>query len=267
VTPGQYPSTPTRRRFLAVLGSIALGGLLRPMLRLRADGEPFRVPPTLMLHPREKDEEQLPRLLRWLTDNDYESILYADLAAALRGTAELPEKPVLLTIDDLGSHYIEPPLLRMADMVEQAGHKASFGVVTRDSPDRSPRVWDRLRELARRGFEMNTHTSRHVVLPDLESLDDHREEIIGSARMIQDGAGSRPSSLIAPYGAVYVRGRYRVFDQRIFDVAGEGGLSFVVGIPGGRWIDADARLPYYVGRVGVGVDHFQTRWWLEHFHE
>jgi peptidoglycan/xylan/chitin deacetylase (PgdA/CDA1 family) len=220
-----------------------------------------------MLHPREKDVQQLPRILQWLTDNEYRTLLYADLARALRGEIELPAKAALITIDDLGSHYVEPEFYTIADLIEEAGHRASFGVVTRSAPSRSPHEWGILREFSARGFELNTHTNTHSVLSDLETVDEVREEIMGSAAMLADGLGVRPVSLIVPYGDVYVPDRFRVFDQRIFDAALEAELDFVVGIVQGRTIPPEMPAPYYVGRVGVGIDSFQTSWWLEHFHD
>lgn len=257
----------TRRDFLRLLAGAAGAWLCGPRSARALSGGPFAVPPTLMLHPRAKDIEQLPRILKWLTDNHYRTIQYADLARALRGEARLPAQTALITIDDLGSHYVEPEFYTMADLIEEAGHRASFGVVTRHAPSRNPRVWDTLREFSARGFEMNTHTSSHSVLSDLKTVDEMRDEIVVSAHMLADGLGVRPTSLIAPYGDVYVSGHFRVFDQRIFDAALEAGLDFVVGIVQGRTIAPEMRAPYYVGRVGVGVDSFQTRWWLEHFYD
>ncbi|MCC7206588.1 MAG: polysaccharide deacetylase family protein [Anaerolineae bacterium] len=257
----------SRRGFLRLAAGMAGAWMLGAGRARAADAEPFVVPPTLMLHPREKDIAQLPRILAWLTDNDYRTILYADLARAVRGETPLPAKTALITIDDLGSHYIEPEFYTIADLIEESGHRASFGVVTRSTPQRSPHEWGVLRELSARGFEMNTHTSTHSVLSDLETMDEMREEIAGSAAMLADGLGAHPVSLIVPYGDVYTPERFRIFDQRIFDAALEAGLDFVVGIVQGRTIPPDMPAPYYVGRVGVGVDSFQTRWWLEHFQD
>lgn len=264
----------SRRGFLRLVAGAAGAWMLGvpgsrpgPARAGAAAGGPFAVPPTLMLHPREKDLGQLPRVLKWLTDNDYRTLVYADLAQALRGETTLPARTALITIDDLGSHYIEPEFYTIADLIEDAGHRASFGVVTRSGPDRSPREWGVLREFSARGFEMNTHTNTHSVLSDLETTDEVREEIMGSAAMLADALGVPPVSLIVPYGDVYVPDRFRVFDQRIFDAALEAGLDFVVGIVQGRTIPPDMQAPYYVGRVGVGVDAFQTSWWLEHFQD
>ncbi|MFN7209409.1 MAG: hypothetical protein ACK4P1_03320, partial [Aggregatilineales bacterium] len=88
----------SRRAFLRGLSMAALGIAL-PQLPLSASEVPFRVPPTLMLH--SKDRWKLPHILEWLREHDYESVGYADLLSALRGERALPEKPIILTIDDI----------------------------------------------------------------------------------------------------------------------------------------------------------------------
>lgn len=251
----------SRRAFLRTLGMAALGVAL-PRLPASTEDQPFRVPPTLMFHT--KDRWKLPHILEWLRDHDYESVGYADLLKALRGERALPEKPIILTIDDIAPSYVQPYFLAMAEEVEKVGYRGVFAVVADQPPQRAERGWAILRELAERGWELDTHTSYHSYLPALR-LPDLREEIIRSAEWIAEGTGYTPLSLIAPYGGVYRR--EREFDPRIFEVAAEAGLAFVVGIVGGRFISADMQPPYYVGRVGIGSDHLQTGRWIQNFHQ
>lgn len=237
-------------------------GIALPQLPLSASEEPFRVPPTLMFH--SKDRWKLPHILEWLREHDYESIGYADLLRALRGERPLPEKPIILTIDDIAPSYVQPYFLAMAEEVEKVGYRGVFAVVADQPPQRAERGWAILRELAARGWELDTHTSYHSYLPALK-LPDLRDEIIQSAEWIAQATGYAPISLIAPYGGVYRR--EREFDLRIFEVAAQAELAFVVGIVGGRFIPPDAQSPYYVGRVGIGRDHLQTGRWIQNFHQ
>lgn len=250
----------TRRAFLRVLSLTALGAAL-PNTTFKATEAPFRVPPTLMFHT--KDRWKLPRILEWLRERDYESVGYADLLKALQGECVLPEKPIILTIDDIAPSYIQPYFLAMAEEVEKAGYRGVFAVVADQPPHRAVKGWAQLRELAERGWELDTHTSYHSYLPALK-LPDLYDEIVLSAQWIAEGTGRAPLSLIAPYGAVYRYGRE--FDQRIFEVAERAQLVFVVGIVGGRFIAAEADAPYYVGRIGIGSDHLQTGRWIENFY-
>jgi endo-1,4-beta-xylanase len=253
----------TRRGFLKILGGLAGTAMLTPLARLAADAPLLNVPPTLVLHT--KDRWKLARILRWLNDNGYQSINYHALTDMIQGKATPPDKPILITIDDIGSSYIQPYFLDMADLVEKAGYRGVFGVVTRQPPDKNPKVWGVLRGLADRGWEMDTHTTHHIVLPSLKTMGELRAEIVDSANMLEDGIGQRPISLIIPYANLYQKGRH--VDQRIFEVATEARLTFVVGMAEGRQIASDAQPPYYVGRVGVGVDYVQTAWWITHFND
>jgi len=257
----QPPILFTRRAFLRTASLCALS-LALPNLPSEASGAPFRVPPTLMLHT--KDRWKLPHILTWLRERNYQSIGYADLLKVLQGARRLPEKPIILTIDDIAPSYIQPHFMAMAREVEKAGYRGVFAVVANQPPHQAAEGWARLRALAERGWEMETHTIHHSYLPGLK-LPDLREEIIRSAEWIAEGIGRAPLCLIAPYGAVYRH--EREFDMRIFEVAAQAKLAFVVGIVGGRFIAADAKMPYYVGRVGSGKDHLQTGRWIENFHQ
>ncbi|MFQ3535985.1 MAG: polysaccharide deacetylase family protein [Aggregatilineales bacterium] len=251
----------SRRTFLKRLGILALGVAL-PQISIGGAEQPFRVPPTLMFHT--KDRWKLPRILDWLREHDYESVGYRDLLKALHGERALPEKPIILTIDDIAPGYIQPYFLAMAEEVEKVGYRGVFAVVADQPPYRAQSGWATLRALAERGWELDTHTSYHSYLPALK-LPDLRDEIIRSAQWIAEGTGCRPLSLIVPYGGVYRR--EREFDQRIFEVSVEAHLSFVVGIVGGRFISPEAQPPYYVGRIGIGSDHLQTGRWIQNFHQ
>ena len=256
----QLPVLLTRRAFLRTASLCALS-LALPILPSKASKAPFRVPPTLMFHT--KDRWKLPHILAWLRERDYESVGYADLLKALQGARSLPEKPIILTIDDIAPSYIQPYFMAMAEEVERAGYRGVFAVVADQPPYRAAKGWAQLRALAERGWEMDTHTSYHSYLPGLK-LPDLREEIVRSAEWIAEGVGRAPLSLIAPYGAVYRR--EREFDARIFEMAAQAELAFVVGIVGGRFIAAEAEMPYYVGRIGIGSDHLQTGRWIENFY-
>lgn len=259
--PENRSSTPlTRRDFLRLLSLSALGAAL-PTRPVGAAARPFRVPRTLMLHT--KDRWKLPHILEWLRERNYESVGYADVLQALQGKGILPERPIIITIDDIAPSYIQPYFLAMAEAVEKVGYRGVFAVVADQPPRRAERGWAQLRELADRGWELDTHTSYHSYLPALK-LPDLRDEIVQSAEWIAEGTGRAPLSLIAPYGAVYRR--EREFDERIFEVAAEAGLAFVVGIVGGRFISAEARPPYYVGRIGIASDYLQTGRWIENFY-
>lgn len=254
-----------RRDFLRMLGGLAGAVVLGPRWQMRdMNGQPFAVPPTLMLHT--KDRWKLEAILKWLNDNGYTSVTYGTLVEVIRGAARLPDKPVIITMDDVGSNYIQPYFMDMIDLTEKAGYVGMLGVVTRENPSQNKETWSKLREIASRGWQLDTHTSNHWLLPAIRDEKTLRAEIVDSAQMLEDGLDQKASSLIVPY-ANLTSPETGKMDERIFTISREAGLDFVVGMALGRHIGMGEQPPYYLGRVGVGVDAVQTGWWLAHFGE
>lgn len=105
--------------------------------------------------------------LVWLRDNGYTTITTAQLAAWLRGTGTLPDKPVMLTIDDgkYGVYKNAWPLLQQYDMT------AVLAVIGEeiDAATRHPNnrpddpapfcTWDEIGEMSRSGtIEIISHS-------------------------------------------------------------------------------------------------------------
>ncbi|MCC7448868.1 MAG: polysaccharide deacetylase family protein [Anaerolineae bacterium] len=252
-----------RRDFLRVLGGLAGAVALGPRWHMwDTNGQPFAVPPTIMLHT--KDRWKLEAILKWMNDNGYNSVTYGTLVEVLRGAAKLPPKPVIITMDDVGTDYIQPYFMDMIDLTEKAGYVGMLGVVTRALPRENPENWSKLHEIAQRGWQLDTHTTNHWLLPAIRDDQTLRAEIVDSAKMLEDGLDQKPTSLIVPYANLTSLETGQM-DERIFTVSREAGLDFVVGMVLGRRIGAGNQPPYYLGRVGVGVDAVQTGYWLEHF--
>lgn len=252
----------SRRDFLKLLSGTAGAIALSPLRKLNlGDSVAIDVPPTLMLH--SKDFVKLVTILKWLNAEGYHSLNYRDFAKVISGEQTLPDKPVILTIDDINTDYIFNQFMRMFDMVERAGYLGILGLVTRKNVAERPNTWSALRELAGRGWEMENHSVNHPVLPSLSDKD-LRTEILDATKMIQDGIGESPLSLIVPYANVH--NHKGVLDQRIFSISAEAQLEFVVGMAQGRHL-TPGQPPYYLGRIGTGVDSVQTGRWIVHFND
>ncbi len=250
----------SRRDFLKILGGAAGTLVMGPRWTFSRAGTSLSVPPTLMLHT--KDRWKLEAILKWLADHGYQSVTYRTLAQVMADQAVLPAKPVILTLDDVGSDYIQPYFFPMLDLIEKANQMGMLGVVTRRTPKEKPDVWKTLAEFASRGWQLETHTSRHLLLPALDDVTLHAE-VVDSVKMLEDGTSQHPTSLIVPYANL--RKYHGGEDKRIFAVAGEAALRFVVGMAGGRAING-GMAPYYLGRIGIGHDAIQTGGWIESFH-
>ena len=249
-----------RREFLRLLCGSTASALLSPLYQFRFTPIPISVPPTLMLH--SKDRWKLTNVLQWLAGNGYTGINYRQFASVLRGETVLPDKPVILSLDDVDTQYIERYFLTMIDTMEAAGYRGVLGVITSRTPIQNVVSWRTLNNLAVRGWEMDTHTISHALLPPLKRAALHAE-IVDSAKMIADALSVPPTALIVPYANIKLpKGK---IDDRIFQLSTEASLEFVVGMAGGRHVQADTMPPFYVGRIAIGANAVQTAHWIAAF--
>ncbi len=105
--------------------------------------------------------------LIWLTDNGYTTITTAQLAAYLNGTETLPEKPVILTIDDgkYGVYKNAYPLLEkynMTAVLAVIGEQIDLATDQPESRATDPApfcTWEEIGEMSRSGtVEIVSHT-------------------------------------------------------------------------------------------------------------
>ncbi len=115
-------------------------------------------------------------------------------------TGATPHRLVLFTFDDGPDQRTTPRLL---DMLDEAGVKAVFFVTT--NRFRDPMPWYRknaelVREIARRGHLVGSHTVNHEELPALEDAG-AAFEIDDAARTIEETLGARPFLFRPPGGS------------------------------------------------------------------
>nr|BFE58266.1 hypothetical protein GCM10020063_027920 [Dactylosporangium thailandense] len=123
-------------------------------------------------------------------------------AAALRGVAPLPPRPVLITFDDGFPDLAEAalPVLRRYDLTATAYVITSRLGVTPPTTGSDPALdWDGLAELRAHGVEIGSHSRTHHALDCLRrrELD---SEIAHSRRELEDGLQAPVSSFAYPYG-------------------------------------------------------------------
>ena len=152
--------------------------------------------PILMYHfisipPENADIYQLdlsvsPELFReqlaYLKAESFTTISLTELLYHLSGHASLPEKPIVLTLDDgyVDNYTIVFPLLK------EFGFKGTFFIVTEpiDFNDQRYMSWDNIIEMHNAGMEFGSHTRRHR---DLRNLSESSliDEILGSRMDIE----------------------------------------------------------------------------------
>lgn len=192
----------------------------------------YQTPPSLMLHSH--SVEFLPDFLDLLQEEGYTTITYRNLNNYVISGTPVPDKLIIISIDDYGPNRITNSLRRMAEELKSREMVAVLGLVPGHLSEMD---WKYLDSLERDGFEIASHTSSHQYLPGQpEWL--LQEEIADSYLSISEHLDS-PVSLILPYGV-------HKNDSRIFKIAKETGYSYIVGIPGGEQFHLPA--PFYVGR-------------------
>jgi len=144
--------------------------------------------------------------LEALAKGGYETITLRQLVDHLTRGLVLPDKPVVITVDDGYSDNYENgfPLLREANAV------AAFFVITDFlNEERSGYMtWDQLRQMAAAGMEIGCHSRNH---PDLrrKSIDYLVWQALGCRESIELELGKHPRFITYPSG---------LYDQRTIDV-------------------------------------------------
>jgi hypothetical protein len=270
-----------RREFLKLLSAgaaLAIGG---GQFRVVADSDEEKaqrqplglisVPPSLMLHSRHR--WVLPDILAYLVAAGYEGITYNDLALALTREIRLPEKPILISIDDLSPVDGNPShayFAAMKDSLVEFGFKGTYAINTRPEDGPDERQWADIASWVADGIALETHSAHHSNL-DTPSFtrQDYAVEIIDSARMIAARTGVPVQTLFTPYGSGYDR-ETKLVNPQVVTACQDAGIRFVVGIVDGReplstYTPAEDVL--YVGRVGPGLtdDLAGAQYEIEHW--
>lgn len=135
--------------------------------------------------------------VQYLLDNGYTIIDLYDLSLAITDKIQLPEKAVVITLDDGYRDNYENAFPILRDL----GVKATFFVVTEFVDYHNPNYmdWGMLEEMAAAGMRIEPHSKTH---PDLTQHD--RDfivwEVLGSAETIEAHTGSKPRYFAYPGG-------------------------------------------------------------------
>jgi len=142
--------------------------------------------------------------MQLLKDKGYRVITLEQLVDFVDFRGQLPEKAVVITIDDgwRATYDIAFPILR------KYGYPATLFVYTQLITGRGKTLsWDQVREMSAQGLDVQCHTVSHrnLAFPlDQESTDQYLaavvREITASTRTIEQKLGKRPTFLAYPYG-------------------------------------------------------------------
>ncbi len=251
----------TRRAFIQWLTTnVAIMGADMLLSPLHSQDNPklLPAPPTLMFHSRHR--WLLPDIINWLIADGFTGITYLDLEQALQEKISLPEKPVIITIDDIAMDKGNPNFETFAAMqatLVQANFAGVFGVITRPDWQQADDRWGQVAEWTQQHIELATHTATHRVLDNPQwTNDDYDLEIAASAQMITDYTGQPVKTLITPYGSGYQQQQNQT-NPAVVAACQRAGIRFVVGIVEGRQplaLNPAADDVLYMGRTVPGPD-------------
>ena len=180
----------------------------------RLSGKGYQVVPILCYHRFAEEcqdelcvsKEEFDRQIALLAGQGYHAISLGDLNEFLHYRRGLPEKSVVITIDDgyRSVYEIAYPILL------KYGFTAAVFVYTDFiSVGSKALTWDQLREMKASGFEVGSHTASHCDLTrPLEGESDQayrtrvREELLISKQIIDEKLGQDTMALAFPYGNV-----------------------------------------------------------------
>ena len=151
-------------------------------------------------------EETFARQMAFLAENGYHAIGVGELLDFLDYRRSLPEKSVLITIDDgyRSAYEIAYPILR------RHGYTAALFVYT-DFIGSSVKslTWEQLEEMKAAGFDVGSHTLTHCDLTEKRAEEDDRSyrervrrELLVSKRILDERLNQDTIALAYPYGNV-----------------------------------------------------------------
>ena len=149
-------------------------------------------------------EETFARQMAFLAENGYHAIGIGELLDFLDYRRSLPEKSVLITIDDgyRSAYEIAYPILR------RHGYTAALFVYT-DFIGSSAKslTWEQLEEMKAAGFDVGSHTMTHCDLTEKRAEEDDRsyrervrEELLVSKRILDERLEQDTIAVAYPYG-------------------------------------------------------------------
>lgn len=156
-------------------------------------------------------EAQLEEQLQWLSQNGYESITSAELLAWMAFGAPLPDKPIIISIDDGNSSD-----WTFLELLERYGFQGVFSL-----PNYAQLTASEIRTLDRAG-EVCGHSVSHENLSTL-SYDEQFYQIAENKKYLENILGNEITCFAYPFGAYNSLTPYVVIEAgylMAFDVSG-----------------------------------------------
>ena len=170
--------------------------------------------------------------MAYLAANGYETVDLYDLTLAITAKKDLPEKPVIITLDDGYRDNYENAF----PILQENGQKATFFIVTEfiDNGYSDYMTWEMAEEMAAAGMRIEPHSKTHADLTGREH-DYLIYEILGSQETIAAHIGYTPRYFCYPGGR---------YDDATIEVVSELNFWGAVTTEGGQWHGFDNRFEW-----------------------
>lgn len=199
------------------------------------------------------DPQDFRRQMNYLAQNGFETINLYDLSLAISNKKELPEKPIIITLDDGYQDNYENAF----PILQEHGFQATFFVVTEfiDNNLQNYMTWEMVEEMSAAGMQIEPHSKTHADL-SLHEKDYIVYEILGSMETVEVHTGKRPRFFCYPAGR---------YNETTIEVLQELDFWGAVTTASGNWHNYDERyewsrirmrnttaLPEFIGMVDPG---------------
>lgn len=180
----------------------------------------------------------------------YETISILDFLRAKKGKQTLPEKAVIVTLDDgYKDNYTD-----MLPIMESRGMKATVFMVTNDIGLPGYLTWDMLRDMQNRGIEIGSHTANHLPLTEMSPAD-AREEVQLSKTLLEW------NGIKTIFGLSYPNGKYKDFMPQMLKES-----EYLAAVTGDAGLNTFETNPYLLHRINIprphfGIEEFRLRIW------
>jgi peptidoglycan/xylan/chitin deacetylase (PgdA/CDA1 family) len=135
--------------------------------------------------------------MAYLAENGFETVDLYDLSLAITGKRDLPQKPIIITLDDGYRDNFENAF----PILQEFGLSATFFIVTQPIDDGNENYlsWKMVEEMADAGMRIEPHSKTHADL-SIQEEENIIYEVLGSQETIAAHIGQTPRFFCYPGG-------------------------------------------------------------------
>ena len=141
--------------------------------------------------------EMFDHQMKYLQENGYQVITFADLVECLKNVGDLPLKPVIISFDD----GWEDQFVYALPSLKQYHYTATFFVVTNFVGFRGFLSWSQLRTIVAQGMKIGSHSRSHPYLNEISNQGILWDQIYTSKQILESQLGVAVDEFAYPYGS------------------------------------------------------------------